>query len=108
MHDALISALRGIGDAVESVASLGRRGLSDEDQLEFAAANGWTIFSFDVGDVSRIHWEWLAADKFHGGIVLETNSLLPIGELVRRFRGLLTTLGDATLAGRLEYLNDYR
>ena len=47
-------------DAVETMQSLGRNGFGDEEHLEFAASEGWTMFTFDTGDFARLHWQWIA------------------------------------------------
>ena len=88
--------------------ALGRRRIPDEEQLEFAAAEGWTIFTFDTGDFARLHWEWMVAGRTHAGIILETDSLLPVGEMLRRMTRMLADLQGESLAGRLIYLGDFR
>lgn len=108
MNTELMPALGRLVGSLETIGSLKRRGIPDSEQLEFAAAENWTIFTFDTGDFSRLHWEWTAAGRTHAGIILETNSLLPVGELLRRFTRLFDSVGDGTLAGRLLYLGDYR
>ena len=108
MRRSLVLPLRPRLDALETMQSLGRRRLPDADQLEFAAAEGWTIFTFDTGDFARLHWEWTAAERSHAGIVLETDSLLPVGELLGRLMRLLQDYESRPLANQLVYLGDYR
>lgn len=57
MHSDWVRPLAPLFNDVQTMQSLGRTGLTDEEQLEFAAAQGWTIFTFDTGDFARLHWE---------------------------------------------------
>ena len=90
------------------MASLGRRRLPDDEHLEFAAAEGWTILTFDTGDFARLHWQWVAAGRSHAGIILETHSLISVGEILRRLGRLFDHFENQSLAGQLVYLSDYR
>jgi hypothetical protein len=95
-------------ESVETMQSLGRNGLRDDEQLEFAAGEGWTIFTFDTGDFADLHWQWVAAGRIHAGIIVDPNSLLPVGEMLRRMTRLLADFEGRSLAGQLVYLSDYR
>lgn len=95
-------------DALETMESLGRLGLTDDEHLEFAAAEGWTILTFDAGDFARLHWQWIAAGRSHAGIILETNSLISVGEMLRRLGRLFDRFEERSLVGQLVYLSDYR
>ncbi len=108
MAHAFRLALLAAGHDIATIESVGRLGLPDEDQLAFAALERWTIVTFDTGDFSRLHWEWLAADRTHGGIILGTNSLLSVGELARQVVRRCAIVGGGSFANRLEYLGDYR
>lgn len=46
------------------------------------------------------------AERAHAGIILETDSLLPVGEMLRRMTRMRAEL--QSLEGRLIYLGDYR
>lgn len=95
-------------DAAETMQSLGRNGFGDEEHLEFAASEGWTMFTFDTGDFARLHWQWIATGRSHAGIIVYPNSLLPVGEMLRRMTRRLADFEEQSLAGKLVYLSDYR
>src|SRR5215211_4225127 len=104
MRSAVVVALRSRLDAIETMSSLGRRRLTDGEHLEFAAAEGWTILTFDTGDFARLHWQWIAAGRSHAGIILETNSLISVGEMLRRSGRLFDRFEGQSIAGQLVYL----
>ena len=51
----LVVALKAKGIDATSVQELGRRGLSDIEQLKLASANGWVFFTYNVGDFVKLH-----------------------------------------------------
>ncbi len=97
MANALKVALRNAGLEVLTAQDAGHRGWADEAHLEFAAAHGFTLYSFSRHDFARIHRDWMAAGKSHSGIVLLTNRRAGIGyqlsELVA-FAGMRTESTD--------------
>ena len=108
MHRDWRRPLAPLFEAVETMQSLGRNGFRDDEHLEFAAAEGWIIFTFDAGDFARLHWQWIADGRSHAGIIVDPNSLLPVGEMLRRMTRLLADFEEQSLAGQLVYLSDYR
>ena len=46
--------------------------------------------------------------RSHAGIIVDPNSLLPVGEMLRRMTRLLADFEEQSLAGKLVYLSDYR
>ncbi|MCX7841436.1 MAG: DUF5615 family PIN-like protein, partial [Anaerolineae bacterium] len=82
VHKRVASALRLRHYDVLSAHELGRWGLSDEDQLLFATAEGRALFTFNPRDYVRLHCEWLQHHREHAGIIVSDQ--LAIGETVRR------------------------
>jgi hypothetical protein len=63
-------ALAGDFDVMTTVlAGRANRQYSDESQLEFAAEQNRTLFSFNRADYDRIAKEWASGDKHHAGIL---------------------------------------
>jgi hypothetical protein len=95
-------------DAVETMQSLGRNGFGDEEHLEFAASEGWTMFTFDTATSPASTGSGSQRGRSHAGIIVDPNSLLPVGEMLRRMTRLLADFEERSLAGKLVYLSDCR
>ena len=55
MRRSLVRNIRAGGIDVLTTAEAGRRGAPDDQQLEFAAAQGRTVYSCNLGDFARIY-----------------------------------------------------
>lgn len=88
-----------------STPEVGRRGKSDESQLEWASAEERVIVSFNVAHFAELHSRWLRSDRHHAGIVVSTQR--PIGDAVRRLLHLSSTLDSKSMYDRLEFLGDW-
>ena len=108
MHRALPHNLRGASIDVLTVAEAGRRGLSDEEQLAFAASQGRAVFTCNVPDFARLHDAWVSAGRQHAGIILLTNQATPVGAQIRALVRLATALDPATMQDRLEFLTNWQ
>ncbi len=95
MANALKVALSNAGFEVLTAQDAGHRGWGDEAHLEFAARNGFTLYSFNRHDFSRIHKDWMAAGKSHSGIVLLTNRRAGIGYQLRELVAFATMGADS-------------
>jgi uncharacterized protein with PIN domain len=104
--DLLARSLRGRGFDVVSAHEAGLRGVSDAEQLAFAAQQGRAILTFNVRDFVALHQRFVDAGDAHAGIVVSTQIALP--ELMRRMVRLLNDLRGTDLHNRLEWLNNYR
>jgi len=107
MHAGLLRALRAAGLDVLSVADAGRRGLSDEEQLTFAALDGRVLYSCNQADFARLHVRWMASGRHHSGIVLSSQRF-PVGVQLRALLRLAET-SDAmgAMTDHLEFLSDW-
>jgi len=74
MPEALVGPLRRDGVDVLTVSEAGRKTLSDESQLEFAAATGRVIITLDFRDYSALAVKWAHTDRTHAGILLARGS----------------------------------
>ncbi len=83
----------------------GKSGSSDEDQLIHAASIGAVLLTHNVQDFPRIYYEFMKQGKHHGGIIVAKK--LPIGEIVRSFLHLASTLSAEDMQDRLEYLSNW-
>jgi hypothetical protein len=64
--------LRARGHGARTVREEQRTGLSDRDQLEFAAERGWVFVSHNRADLVRLATEFVAAGRTHSGIIVCT------------------------------------
>jgi predicted nuclease of predicted toxin-antitoxin system len=91
VHPFVAQALRLRGwDALTTVEA-GRRSSTDRDQLAFAASQGYSLLTYNVGDFGRLHAELLAAGDTHAGIIVATQD-----DPRRNIRALLRLLNSAT------------
>lgn len=77
---------------------------ADDEQLEFAAAQGRVLITSNMADFARLHGEWTNAGKHHVGIILVRQQRWGPGELARRIIRLLMPLSIEDMQGRLEFL----
>jgi len=104
----LIAGARQLGFDCLSVATEGRWGLPDELQLEFAAAGGRAIFTSNVGDFVRLHYEWLTVARSHAGIIVLTEQTMPVGAQLRALAALAETFTKEEMCDRLVLLANLR
>jgi hypothetical protein len=105
VYGAIAAALRRTKIDVSSTPEVGRRGQSDESQLEWASAEGRVFFTFNVAHFAELHAIWLRQGRHHAGIVV--SSQRPIGDVVRRLLHLSGELDAKSMCNRLEYLGDW-
>ena len=67
------------------------RGLSDVDQLEYAARDGRAILTFNTDDFRRLDRVWKARGRRHAGIIV-SGQIRQVPELVRRVKLHLDTV----------------
>jgi predicted nuclease of predicted toxin-antitoxin system len=82
LHGELAVALRTRGIDAIRVQELGTSGDEDSDQLAFAVNAGRTFVTFNRGDYTRLHCEYMESGLHHYGII--TCPQVPIGEMLRQ------------------------
>ncbi len=102
VHESIAPALRRHGYDVLNVREANRRGLSDAEQLAYAAAEGRTLFSFNAADYIALHLEYLAQGQEHAGIVISKQ--IPISETVHRLLILLDRVSANEMCNQLRWL----
>ncbi len=101
---AVVDGLRARGFDVVTTADAGLLGVSDVDQLNYAAAQRRTLYSFNVGDVARLHARFLADGIDHAGIVVIPGQRYPIGDKVRLLAGFMINVSAEDAVNRMAYL----
>ena len=104
---ALAHNLRLRGIDVATVIEESRAGLSDTEQLEFATAQGRTIYSCNKGDFQQLHTEYLTQGKEHAGIILAPQQRYSIGEQIRRLLCLIKARSAEDMRNNIEFLSKW-
>ena len=104
LNAAVIAGIRRGGVQCSSVGEAGLWGLSDEEQLERASERGMALFSSNVRDFVRIHYEWVESGRAHAGIVLLTEQRTPIGAQIRAVAHVQDRFSAGEMANRLLFL----
>ena len=105
----LAPLLREQGYEALSSAEAGNDGLTDAEQLAFAAGRGWAILTYDVGDFSDLACIWGAAGREHAGIVVSRQfSRNEIGEFLRQVCNLLEAVSAAEIWNTVRHLQGNR
>jgi predicted nuclease of predicted toxin-antitoxin system len=98
----LVEALRQAGYDAVSVSELGRKGLSDEEQLAYAVSEGRAIITHNIQDFAPLAEIYFQQHRPHAGILVVRQ--FQKGELLRRALALLEPLTPETLANTLRFI----
>ena len=104
---ALVRALHTRGVDVITARDAGMIERRDEEQLEYAAAHGRVLYSFNVGDFWRLHSAFLMQGKSHAGIVLARQQHYSVGEQMRRLLKLVATKSAEEMTNQVEFLSTW-
>lgn len=102
----LVRALRARKVDVLTANEAGQVGVSDDEQLAFAAAQERVIFTFNRGDFLQLHTAYLQQNRIHSGIVVSNQ--LEIGVIIRRLQKLLDSRSAEGMRNWLEFLSNWR
>jgi hypothetical protein len=102
VHESIASELRRRGYDVLNTREVNQRGLSDAEQLAYAAAENRTLFSFNAADYIALHKKYLDQGREHAGIIISNQ--IPIGETVRRILILLNQVSADEMRTQLRWL----
>ena len=104
MARALVAALRARGADVRTVAEAGLQGRDDGSQLEWAAANGRAIYTFNVSDFCKLHSEYLERGTAHAGIIVVPRQRYTVKQQIRLLLNLLKTESAENVRNRVWFL----
>jgi len=105
VYGAVALALRRAGMEALSTTEAGRRGESDESQLDWALKENRALVTFNVGHFADPHARRMSEGRHHAGIIV--SSQRPIGDVIRRVLHLAGTLDADSMRDRLEFLSDW-
>jgi predicted nuclease of predicted toxin-antitoxin system len=104
-HPDIAAALRQHGYDCQSAVEAGMLGKSDEEQLEYATAQGRCLLSFNVADFVVLAQQWTLAGKAHAGIVVTQQvSRRHLGNLLQRILRFLNTTAADEIVNVVRYL----
>jgi len=102
----LVRALRARQIDVLTVNESKLAGISDVEQLAFAASQNRVIFTFNRGDFVGLHMEYLRDGRNHAGIIVSDQ--LELGVTIRCLLKLLDTRSAEQMQNWLEFLGSWR
>ena|SRR5919201_4842856 len=100
----LVQALRLREVDVLTSAEAGMNGRKDQEQLEFAAAQGRALYSFNSRDFFRLHGLFLSQGKPHAGLILAPQQQFSVGEQARRLLKLVGMKSAEEMRDQVEFL----
>jgi hypothetical protein len=104
MRGALAQGLRSRGFDVVTPLDVGRTGLSDVEQLRYAAQTMRAIYTSNQADYARLHWEWMARGQSHYGIIVLSEQAITVGKQVAALSRLAEAWSAESLVDELVYL----
>ncbi len=102
----LAAVLREHGFDAVHVYEVERGGMSDADQLAYAAQEGRVLLTHNAKDFVPLIVEYFFNERSHAGVILSPQ--IEKGELARRTLNLLRSLSAEEIANAVRYLADYR
>jgi len=108
MQRSLVQALRARGVDVITALDAGLIGREDDEHLDYATRHGRVLCTFNAEDYYRLHCEYLAQGKSHGGMVLVRQQRYSVGEQMRRILRLIAGASAEEMRDRVEFLSAWR
>ena len=105
MSSSLVMALRSRGVDVATALENGMIEKPDREHLEWASSQGRVLYSFNVGDFSRLHTEFLSQGHPHAGLVLAKQQRYSVGEQMRRILRLIAARPAEEMCNLVEFLS---
>ncbi len=102
----LADRLREKGYEALHVYDVARKGLPDESQLEFAAAEGRAVLTYNAKDFLPLVELWYETGREHAGIVVSNQ--IAEGELLRRVLKLPETVSAEEMRNSVRYLQEFK
>jgi Domain of unknown function (DUF5615) len=107
LSTAFVRALQNADLDVLTVAQADRLGMPDEAQLLWATECQRVLYSFNVGDFCRLHRDFLAQGRTHGGIILAAQRKYPIGQQVRGLLKIAAEQSSESMSNQILFLSRY-
>ena len=109
VSDRLASLLRERGYEAKSTQEAETSEFTDEQQLAFAANQGWAILTYNRKDFSVLARRWQDAGRSHAGIILSHQfSNRQTGELLRQVCRLLESVSAEEMWNTVRNLQSFQ
>jgi hypothetical protein len=105
VHGELAAKVRERGFEAWSAYEKKRAGLTDDEQLEYAAEQSGTLLTHNIKHFEPLYRQWHAAGTHHAGIVVSQR--LGVGELLRRVLRLLNRVAADEMRDNLKNLAEF-
>lgn len=102
----LAHGLRRRGYRAVTTQEAGQLAASDENQLEYATAQGYAIVTYNQGDFARLHAQYSQTGRRHAGIIVASREI-GLGETLRRLLRLLDSISAEEIRGQIKWLSEY-
>lgn len=99
----LVAPLRAHGVDVETTTELGRKGMYDAEQLQYAFDNRRVIYTIDQ-DFLRLAKEWLDRGRPFSGIVYHRPSERTKGEIIQALLLIRALHKSEEMSNRIEFI----
>ena len=98
-----------VGNEARIVFALGVavRGASDLHHLEYAAANGLVLVTYNRGDFARLHYGWVASGVTNSGILLLFQQRFDGKKELRLIREFLSRETAEGMQDQLRFITQY-
>ena len=107
MSRALVRSLRARNVDVTTALDENMIEQPDSVHLDFATAQGRSLFSFNVGDFYRLHTIYLTQGKSHAGIIVSQQQTYSVGEQMRRLLRLIAATSAEQMRNSIEFLGHW-
>lgn len=104
MRHSLAKGLKEKGIEVLTTLEANMVGKSDQEQLEFASKNEYSIFTFNVRDFCRLHQEWIEQEMEHFGIIVMPHQRQGVGEQIRLLSDLVKRKSAEEMRNQIDFL----
>ncbi|MGA1411713.1 MAG: DUF5615 family PIN-like protein [Prochlorotrichaceae cyanobacterium] len=106
MSHSLVQALQTRGVDVTTALEQSREGLSDEEQLKWAASQYRVICTGNVADFVQLHRQFLEAGDNHSGILIIPQQQYSIGDCLRGIMQLVISKTAEEAKNELYFLGN--
>jgi hypothetical protein len=81
--------------------------VADPVQLAFATERRCVLYTHNICDFYRLHTEWVAAGREHGGIILVSQQRFSVGEQLRRVLRIRAARSAESMKNQVEFLANW-
>ncbi|CCI06373.1 MAG: DUF5615 family PIN-like protein [Sphaerospermopsis sp.] len=107
MSHSLVQALANRGVDVTTVLTEGREGLSDEEQLKWAASQNRVICTANVADFVQLHIQFIETNETHRGILIIPQQQYSISQCLRGLMTFISAYKPESVTNQIYFLSSF-